>query len=381
MDITTDPKFQYFLSQRDLKPNTINKYRKDIGKYCEFLDLTPTELINQARNEQKQFDYEDERQITTHLSRYREHLKNMEYSRYSIKMALVNIKSFYHQFQIQTPNITIKGEPATYYLNIDDLPGYEEFRLFISLANLNYRAIFTIMGSSGMNISDVLNLKMGHLVNAVKYHYKEVVDMETLFQVHEKHEGIIPVWKVPRTKNEQPRVTFSSPESLKFIIDYIKSAPLADPDDFIFKSSKFRDKPITYQAVCKYTRGLNKDAGWKDKKLGYYNYITTKSFRTYFANTLEAYGVQEKYIRAMMGHAQQGIRQSYHKLNIPLLLEEYMKALPGLTFMENIQVVDKSKEQMEELRAEMLGKLSDLESKLWKEYGLELKDLPRPGKK
>lgn len=45
----------------------------------------------------------------------------------------------------------------------------------------------------------------------------------------------------------------------------------------------------------------------EDKKIGTYNYVTSKSFRTFFANELENAEVYFKQIRLMMGHKQQGV--------------------------------------------------------------------------
>lgn len=380
MDITQDPKFQYFLSQREIKENTKNKYIRDMTWYCEFTGMTPSELVNQARREQKDFEYEDERQINTHLSRFKGYLQKKEYSPYSVKHILLVVKIFYHQFNINTPNITVKkAVPSTFYLTLDDLPSHDDLRLFISNAILKYKAMFMILASSGMNISDVINLTITHLLNAVKYHYPDLNSLQDLYKIIEKEEGIIPVWKLPRTKTDEPRVTFSSPESLKFTIDYLKSNPPQDNKDPLFRSNR-GNIPVTYTAVARYTQRLNKKIGWENRKIGYFNYITTKSFRTYFANTLESYGVQEKFIRTMMGHKQMGIRQFYHKLNIALLLKEYSQALPGLVFIEQIQVVDTSEEQMKEFKQEMEDRLNELEAKLLKEYADEVKKLPRPDK-
>lgn len=56
MDISKDPKFEYFLKDKPRAENTKRRYTRDLRPYAECLNKTPTELIQEARKEQKEYE-------------------------------------------------------------------------------------------------------------------------------------------------------------------------------------------------------------------------------------------------------------------------------------------------------------------------------------
>jgi len=95
-----------------------------------------------------------------------------------------------------------------------------------------------------------------------------------------------------------------------------------------------------YNSVNKYLSTKNKQLGWQDKKIGTYHYITSKTFRTFFANEMEDEEIFEKHIRGMMGHKFPGVTQNYFKANVGKMLKSYLKGVHRLTFLEEISVID-----------------------------------------
>lgn len=352
MDITEDPKYKIFIRRKgQVKQTSIKKYTHDLTYYTISTNKTLTELIEEARHEQKTIEEDEERQVYNHLADFKEYLeKERGMSDYTIMNCIKTVKTFYNRFKIDTSEFEFTAYPETFYVNVDDLPGQEDIQLILGDANKKYRALITFLASTGMNISDALRLTVNDFFEA--YNYKKPMDEHiNLDNYYSKFEGgSILTWRSTkrsqtRKKTGRPWATFSSPESSKLILNYLRSDPPESLNSPLFRNDIHIDKPLNYGSARKYMAFLNDKAGYCDKRLGTYHFITLKSLRTYFAMVLENAGIQEKFIRMMMGHSQGRIRQSYHKLNIALLKDEYIKAIDYLTFIEIPVVIDKTAEQ------------------------------------
>jgi len=358
MNIEDDPKFRQYVDQRNLKINSVKKYAVDFRIYTKVTGLTLTELINDAREDQKKTEYEDERRVATYLLDYKKHLKDIGRGDYSIKNAIISVKGFYNHFNIETPKMSISAVPSTYYLSVDELPKHKDVKSILKHCDIRFKALVTHLATSGMSISDTLDLKLYDFFKAVNYHGNNVNSLNDLYQLHENDKTLIPVWKSKRTKNENPYVTFTTPEAVGRLIDYLKYSTPETTDSYLFRRYD-EDGKLGYSTVAKKFTTLNKKAKMDDKRLGYYRFITAKSLRTYFAITLEQCKVPDQHIRRMMGHTQVGIRQSYQKLDISLLLEFYLTAVDSLTFSKKIQVIDHTAEIVK-IQDEKIKKLESM---------------------
>lgn len=389
MDVTKDPKFQYFIQQRgELSPNTIKVYRQDLTLYSRFTGKTLSELIEEGRREQEKYNYLDERKLPSYLISFKEHLVETGHTKYRVKKVIQDVKTFYREFEIDTPRLKLKGVPESHYVLYDELPQWEDIRKVITLSNVRYRALFSFMASSGMNTVDARKLTIGDLLNAVNYFFNlkgvslRINDLDSLINSRKELKGVIPVWRVWRVKVNYYHLTFSSPESLQFILDYLNDDPPLDESTPLFRMHKSQ-MGIKYDLIRKYISKINEKAGWKGKKIGAFQYVTTKTFRTFFGNELEDEEVRHEHIRLMMGHRQPGVTDNYFKKNAIKMLESYIKGVHRLTFMEKLQVVDhtteeikKLKERNMELESSMDLKLAALEHKLMEQYKREFQKLP-----
>lgn len=370
-EILNDTYFQKFIAQKEIKQSTIDRYVRDLAFYSDSTHLTPTELIQQARTEIKEYEYKDDRQLETHLYTFLKYLKTeRQFKDYTRKICLQTIKSFYRRFDINTDKVKLKAVPETYYLNIKQLPTQSDIREVIIESNRKYRALITHLGSSGMSLIDTQKLTLQDLVNAVNFNKTHINSIGDLYQINNKELGIVPAWDRRRNKSNMPYITFSSPESLTFLLDYLRWSPPSTSESLLFRGLKEGEFELNYSAIRSYFIYINDKLGWKDRRVGTAHYVTAKTMRTYFANMLEKAGVQEKFIRGMMGHTQKGIRQFYNKLDVDLLRDEYLKAIELLTFMEVPVVVDSTDEIVREQNERL--KLQDREMRQLKELVLDI---------
>jgi Phage integrase family len=341
MNIAIDPRFKYFLSTRELKEQTIKRYTREVVLYCESTGLTPTDLIMEARNEQVKHPWMNDRQLPSHLLNHISFMESRNYAPYRIKNAINIIRSFYKEFDIQLPKTNYKGEPASFYSNVDDLPGYIDIRKAITLSNIKYRAIISLMASSAMSAKDIRFIRVAEFLDAIgmKPEEKSINGSLNIPQNAEIDENKVAIWRRRRERTGILHVTFSTPESIHFILDYLDKYPPESPDDFLFRSQHNLTKPSSDRAFQKYFQKINQAAGWKKK--GYTHYFTTRTLRKYFSNTLERLKIPHRYIRIMMGHKVEDVTPYNFNFDIEALKESYKDAVPSLSFLEKANVLEK----------------------------------------
>lgn len=369
MDISRDRLLLKFLKAKQRKQSTEGVYIKELGYYCTYLDKTPTQIINEARNDQLETEWMDQRQISDYFDNFVDHLQNdRNFGDYTIKHVMTIVKMFYNYFEVKTPEKQIKGVPKSYYVLYEDLPQYNDMQRLFQFCNVQYEALFTFMASSAMNYADATSITVNELIRAVNYYFKisdieetPINSLEGLYETCEKHPEIIPVWRMWRIKTDQQHITFSSPESLHNILFYLGKYPPENLDLPLFRA-RGKNSVLGYEAVRAYLLRQNRNLGWQDKRVGNYSYITSKSFRVFFANELDDADLDYRKIRLMMGHKMPGVDRNYFKKNAKKLLEEYKKGLHRLTFKEKLLTIEREGDVLE--MNEMKTRMNQLERAL-----------------
>ena len=233
MNIESDQHFQDLIISRNLRKSSIREYAKSLNQYCIFINKNPTELIEEAENQEDQQIRMKNRNIKRYLLDYYKYLKDRDLRYNTIKKQLAVIKTFYHEYDIETPRFKlVKDEiPETVYST--DLPGHDEIKLILNNCNKKYQAIICTMGSSGMGRAEIQHLRIKDFFNAVNYkgnigEINSILDTKDINQVA--------LWKVIRYKTSMPYVTFSSPESIKLIVEYLLASERRNiqPEDPLF---------------------------------------------------------------------------------------------------------------------------------------------------
>lgn len=97
------PIVEKWLLRIDAKPTTIDSYLHSIRLYCDFLNKTPNELIEESKYDVKAGLLMDERRIETHLLRFKKHLQDQGLAPMTIKTRMTGVKSFYKSNYIELP--------------------------------------------------------------------------------------------------------------------------------------------------------------------------------------------------------------------------------------------------------------------------------------
>lgn len=171
-DIIKDVHFQEFLNSRQVTESTKEQYVLRIFNYCVFLDKTPTELIEEAENDEEQRIRMKKRHINKYLNEFLHYLIKEQKSISYIKDFIMTVRSFYSEFEIEIPKIRFKQENDKRMITTDDIVGKEHILRALEHCNLKYRAILLLMSSSGMGRAEIIHLTYNDFLTAISEYYK-----------------------------------------------------------------------------------------------------------------------------------------------------------------------------------------------------------------
>lgn len=376
--ILKDGDLKDFVTHKDRPESTKRKYNGRIKEYCMFHNMLPSELLEEAEVEAKNSEISfRKRKIRMRLLNYREHLKSKELADKTITDKISTVRTFYRYFQIDLP-IGNNGSKRVQRLETDeDIPDREIIRESLKHANKKYRAIILLMASSGMGASEVRNLKYGDFIFAVKDYLKlkrnDQYNVDEIIEQLKDCENCIGVWKIIRVKTQNEYVTFSTPESIFYVLDYLKErVRIGDPpesiDQFLFRSAEHpqnQDRQLKERAFMKYFERLNKKMQLgKNKTQPKYAFFTSHQLRRFFATTLDGV-IPHDDIDRMEGHIKGQIDRAYFKTTVKKLKKSYMNGIEVLIINKAI-VIDKTSEKVQELEDALKSKDKKMEDEVGK---------------
>jgi integrase len=307
--------------------------------YSDFIKLTPEEFINEADFEEDNNVKLRNRKIKGYLLDFKTYLKtDKKYSPQNISKMMTIVRSFYREFSIEIPYIIIRKniEPRQTY---NDIPTIDHVRKVLEICNRKYKAIITLMLSSGLGAGEILDLTYQDFINAI-YEYVEialndVVDVELLRTKLIKEDSlIIGTWKVTRKKTQYNYTTFSSPESINYILDYLVQSPPIDLESNLFRTARNQNIPLEYNAFKNYFARLNDELDLG--KFGRQRFFHSHVLRKIFTNILHKQKISKLRIDWYLGHRINDVDEAYFKADLQDLKNEYIKCIPDLS-IENIE--------------------------------------------
>ena len=200
-----------------------------------------------------------------------------------------------------------------------------------------------------MGSGEIRNLTFGDFLNAIdEFLEYENMDVVKIAEMLDKKENIIGSWNVHRQKQGNSYYTFSSPESIKAITDYLierqkRDGIIKSKDDPLFENF---GKKIEEHSFAKNFMRINDDAGFGLS--GRQRFFKSHALRKYFASILHKNGLSQIDIDWFLGHEISGVNRSYIKSDPSNLKEEYLKVVEDLS-MEKVKVQMVTTEGYDEL--------------------------------
>ncbi len=346
MDISDDPRIKDFFNNRDLRKSTRLNYIRDLLLYCSATDLTPSELIAEAENEEDEGVRLRSRKIRSHLITFRSYLEDNNYAPSRIRVAMTTARTFYNEFEIQIPKVKVKSVEKN---DNRDILTKEQIRKAYHKADSKFKAAILLHMSSGMGTSEVLGLTIGDFLKAIS----KCSETAAKGPLHiplirsEVGEDCIATWRISRVKTNMPYTTFSSPESVIAILNYLEERDVLKREYSLFRSAK-GEWVQTKASYVYHFQVLNDKC--KLGKQGRWNLFRTHNLRKFFATTLYRAGINQLACDWMLGHRIDKITDAYFLADDGHLKDAYMKALSDLSLARTETIHVESEEVKEIIR-------------------------------
>ncbi len=346
------------------KIETKRAYRQHINSYFSILKVEPEKYFEQGRDYDQDF-LDFAKAIINYSSRTRAARLNavklfLEYDD-DIIISKKILKRTVKKIRVRT-------------LTLDTIPTNAQLKQILQHGTLKDRALFLMAASSGMRISEVLQLE------------EEDIDFN--------HNPVMIRIRGEISKNGLPRITFISNESKEVLLewlkvrdDYLKQAisktiksPLAhpkNPDDktvFCFSyhtAQRMWNRLLTKSGYDKKDRSTNRMI------------IHIHSLRKWFETRMSTTGIPEAIYQQLEGH-EGYLNGAYKRYTQHELAENYLEAMPKLSVFEATPDLSGVHEQLTEVtqdNKELRQQLNDLRMKLLEVELKQVQELQRRDKK
>jgi len=296
MKITEDLHFQEYLSIKNPKPSTEKNIYQRLKLYFIFIGKTPTEVITTAEHEEDKRLRMKNRTVKKDLISFLNYLLEQKYSENYLRGVMSTVRSFYRGFDIELPNIRIPSNQQNETFTTADIIQKKHIKYVLKYADPKWRAIVLLMSSSGMGSAEIRQLTFQDLYNAISRILTN--NSNDIGEAIRKNPTFIPCWNIRRQKTGMPYYTFSTPESLKFMADYLDDVTIPDDLNKPLFSTRTGNH-ITPNIMSYNFNKLNNKAhfGKRNGRLFFHSH----GLRKYFASTLYSHGLPKMVITGYWG--------------------------------------------------------------------------------
>lgn len=330
---------------RGAKEGTRITYIKVLIEFCKFIKMTPYEIIEEAKAEKKKIIDIDDRAIKTYFVRYKRYIIEKNNAPKTLSKKMTALKSFFEVRNIEVPFRQTRIKEKSTLKENKHIPTREDIKEALQFASIRSKAIILLQASSGLASIDARNITIGQVKEGLA-------------------EDNIITFDLRRQKTGVDYITFCSPEATAAILAYMEyrnRPPFANTkekinqyekrrihsdDDYLFINNKISDKYlesfdekyrfISDQDLQHSYRVIDRSCE-KQAPKGSFDYIRSHNMRKYFANTIKNCGLDYITIETFMGHKISGSLSFYTEANIEKLKESYIKVLPELMIIEEIE--------------------------------------------
>ena len=334
-------------------------YKFAVDRYTEYNSMTLEELLEEAEIEEEQGIRWKKRKLKRRLIGFRQCLLE-NYCLNTVKSIFHPIMHIYKYYEIEImdlPKINKKGVKTTEPVTFKDLPDKEVIRNAIKISNTTMTAVILFMASSGCARRETLNLTIQDYIDALS-EYSNKSNIYDIIRDLGPDCNVVPTFKILRQKTDKYYTTYCSPEAVNAINLHILSrkemvsgdSPLFKIDDFYFLQ-KFID--------------INNSLGLG--KVGAFNRFRSHMLRKFHASALYNDGMSLDKVNDLQGKSKNTTDASYFMTNPEDLKYEYIKHLPAVTIMQDVEKLSiKSPEYMamENENNELKTELNSIKSEI-----------------
>ena len=301
----TDPKLKAMVKRRGLSKNAKKNYNTVFNEIYELLGVTPSDIVKIGKKEQKPFinaeglvdmlDLED-RKVTEYQNEYKDILDENGNAESTKKLKLDTYRALLGEYNIEkpkSPKIKIKRDR----IRESDIISWRDVEKAMDISKgIRDKSILSMLATTGMRGSDLINLKISQLIKGCKIYFDEDEEhtIENLLKKDPK--TIIPCYEIMPSKTDdksQLAMTFNTPECSEYLWQYLKDRKNKKtkdgnlielkPDAPLFVTRT--NKKMSIGSLEKMFQRINKRLGNEKDKNGIYGKFRKHSMRKLFSTT------------------------------------------------------------------------------------------------
>jgi len=370
MNVLDDPKIQSLILRRDLSKSRIKTFRAVFKGVYELIGLTPTELIEEAKEEQIPYIKDDKiifnaienRKISTYFFKYYHYLRDLRRANKTISDYLGTLRTFYDEYDIELPK-PIQIEVKRKIVKEGDIPTIKDIQKGVEYAtSLRNRAMILFLASTGVRQGDMRNFTIGDFVEATKdYH-----DSPTIHELLEKKRinNIIPTWYFIPAKTKKKGnicVTFNTPECSEYIINYLRTRKNLENSDYLFDAWGHQ---ISQAGVLDIFQRLNDKVFFRTQEGN--RFFHAHALRKFFISTCNHNSSDLAKVNLLSGHSNKSsVHDTYNEVNIEVMKRFYTKLIPFLSIRDT-RVHEVKDEDIVKLKEEHKKEINAINEKMEK---------------
>ncbi len=326
--------------KKSLSQSTQSLYTLGLKEYCNLIDKSPEELLDEAEDEEDKGLRMRRRKIETYFLKFKKYLENSKKAPQTIKVYISAVKSFYQTFDIEIPNVPTKVNDICLEKNDGRLLTRKDLQKMIEVAPIRDKAIIYLMSLSGMSQAEVRKLTIKKFLESVSQALdKQIETIEELFDHENEIEEVVLTLQVTREKVHYRYTTFIPPEVSRNIILYLKDRVYGRNERVRIKKIdselfvNFNGNKLTKQGVASNFKRIGMKVGFK-KEAGSYAFWRSHGLRKYFISTIINNTGDHVLADYLVGHKIDPVKRAYWKADPEKLKENYLEVLPYLSIDE-----------------------------------------------
>lgn len=381
--MSKDELLEEFLAEKK-EGATRTGYRLHLEHYKKYTGKNLAQLRDEAWRESRSDIPNWERKLPKRLKGYKKYREGLGHKPNTVKDAMTKVRSFYHHYEIPTP---LKMEK---YEKVEDptpIPTREDIQTALRSCTPKYKAIVLVGCSSGMGASEICSLTVqdfiGRKVDEVNlgildYLKEPINDVDDIGMIRQQIDRVnapIIKWNPRRVKTGKKYITFSNPETLYAILNYLEKSP---PESLNSPLFRVKNRPIKPKSLGAYYTNLNKRL-FPDTK----GYFRSHQMRKFMATRLESTsgGLSYVDVRRLLGHsiASDRVGDTYIKPSVDRLASLYRESMYAVAINDEVKVHHVRNEdfqKMEKTLEDAMRRIRELE---WeKDMKKKLPELEKP---
>lgn len=333
-------------------------WKHHLKRFCDWLDKTPDQLIEDRKQQLKNDDERVKHQAEMQLKRFLSDLEEEGLSPNTRRCYFTAVRNFYKRNYVELQFFRGDGPSTRTVVEGRRAASKEDIAKMLEVASPRVRALILFIKDTGLAESDVAGLKLKDL---------GVKDVSEIFTLKTPIPLIL-----NRKKTGRRTVTFIGPESFKAVKNTLQIRKIGSPEIHIRKHSKKRRTKLMTPEVLTLESPVFRSYDKRALKTGKIKHLSphaisviirrvailaeiwepgfsAHALRRFFQTNLETSGMNPNWIKKMMGHALKGSEEPYSQPEVEMLRDAYQKSYGHLAISETVE----QKSRVEALEAQI----------------------------